>query len=338
MPRSRYKNIQKSETVKTSLTKKEKEALVAFAKAKNISVAKAVRIIINKELGLPEVERIDRRIKRSGVPIDESDQERAQRLWGGTGTCAFCGEVNPPPKAKGTEKREYCSRKCRDEARLKRIGHISLEERKIIKIKNQHIKPGELRIETKKYGVITFLYDLEDAERIQKHIWYTGKHLYAATQVPIPDAGYYYYPDGRRQKRTRGLYLHSLIMNVPKGMVTDHISGNTLDNRKENLRVVTYAANSRNRGKSRNNTSGFKGVIRLRKTRDMTKELTRSWLARITHNKTPIDLGSYTTKEAAAKAYDRKACELWDIVNPERQLNFPELKEQYLAEIEAEKK
>jgi len=44
------------------------------------------------------------------------------------------------------------------------------------------------------------------------------------------------------------------------GLVIDHINGNRLDNRKENLRICSRGENSRNQALSRGNTSGFKGV------------------------------------------------------------------------------
>lgn len=43
------------------------------------------------------------------------------------------------------------------------------------------------------------------------------------------------------------LYLHRLIMLPPKNMLVDHISGDGLDNRRVNLRIVTKAQNALNR-------------------------------------------------------------------------------------------
>ena len=63
--------------------------------------------------------------------------------------------------------------------------------------------------------------------------------------------------------RTR-LYLHRVLTEAPKGLVVDHINGNTLDNRLENLRICTTAENVRNRAKPKGDSiNTYKGV-RLR--------------------------------------------------------------------------
>lgn len=43
-------------------------------------------------------------------------------------------------------------------------------------------------------------------------------------------------------------YLHRVIMgDIPAGMEIDHINRNTLDNRRDNLRIVTRSQNLQNR-------------------------------------------------------------------------------------------
>jgi hypothetical protein len=53
-------------------------------------------------------------------------------------------------------------------------------------------------------------------------------------------------------------YLHSYLMNTPKGMLTDHINHDTLDNRRCNLRVVGKSENELN--KKPRKGKPFKGV------------------------------------------------------------------------------
>lgn len=49
----------------------------------------------------------------------------------------------------------------------------------------------------------------------------------------------------RRGKRGERIALHREIMNCPDGMVVDHLNGNSLDNRRRNLQVVTQSENMR---------------------------------------------------------------------------------------------
>jgi len=55
-------------------------------------------------------------------------------------------------------------------------------------------------------------------------------------------------------------YLHRLIMNPPANIQIDHKNLNKLDNRRCNLRICTHSQNGMNRGKQKNNTTGFKGI------------------------------------------------------------------------------
>jgi len=79
--------------------------------------------------------------------------------------------------------------------------------------------------------------------------------------------------DGRRyattSRQTAGrrlrLRIHRLITGAPPGLVVDHINGDSLDNRRSNLRVVTHAQNSQNRrGADRDSRSGIRGVTMRR--------------------------------------------------------------------------
>ena len=54
--------------------------------------------------------------------------------------------------------------------------------------------------------------------------------------------------------------IHRLVMGNPKGMQVDHINGDTLDNRKENLRVCTRSQNMQNKKLHSHSKTGYKGV------------------------------------------------------------------------------
>jgi hypothetical protein len=80
------------------------------------------------------------------------------------------------------------------------------------------------------------------------------------------------------------------------GRLIDHREGNGLDNRRSNLRVCNKLENSVNRGTNKNNSSGYKGIIRTPKGR---------WQARIMISGTSFYLGTFDTPELAALEYDR---------------------------------
>ncbi len=82
---------------------------------------------------------------------------------------------------------------------------------------------------------------------------------------------------------TTTVRLHRLIMNAPKGVLVDHHNGDSLDNRRDNLRLATHSQNSCNKQKKKNASSVFMGVC-FYKSRN-------KWSANICHNNKRIWLG-----------------------------------------------
>lgn len=93
----------------------------------------------------------------------------------------------------------------------------------------------------------------------------------------VDDADYQYlsnfnwfYSDGyasrgiRMNGKRKSILMHRVIMGLESGDLrcVDHINHNTLDNRRENLRICTKAENQWNSKKQKDNTSGFKGVCK----------------------------------------------------------------------------
>lgn len=76
--------------------------------------------------------------------------------------------------------------------------------------------------------------------------------------------------------------------------LVDHINGDKTDNRPSNLRPATPSQNQHNQKLSKRNSSGIKGVS--------WSERDKRWCAQIAFNKKRINLGSFLTREGAAKA------------------------------------
>jgi hypothetical protein len=93
------------------------------------------------------------------------------------------------------------------------------------------------------------------------------------------------------------IYMHRAVTKCPDGLEPDHINHNTLDNRRENLRVCTHYENVQNAIHPFGKTSkGFRGV-RLFDG--------KWWRAQISIAGKAIHLGTFPTAEEAARAYDK---------------------------------
>ncbi len=98
--------------------------------------------------------------------------------------------------------------------------------------------------------------DAADYEGLMRWKWFA--------RITNVYAGHYAYRNSRKGDQTakHGIAMHSVILPPPYGLVIDHISGDTLDNRRSNLRCVTPRENRKNLKKYKSNKSGVPGVTR----------------------------------------------------------------------------
>lgn len=127
------------------------------------------------------------------------------------------------------------------------------------------------------------LVDDEDFEFVSKTSWH------------IDDKGYARGCVGNKNK-----FMARLIMNATDpNIYVDHKNGNTLDNRRENLRLASNSQNQANRRNHSKNTSGYRGVT--------FSKSTNKWQAAIKVAGKNIHLGVFETPELAGIAYKQAA-------------------------------
>ena len=181
-------------------------------------------------------------------------------------------------------------------------------------------------IESRKYGTKKVTIDTEDWGRVGRYKWSinkndSNKHKNVFYAVSTSNLAI--------KELKRGVRLHRLITSCPEDMVVDHISGNTLNNKKSNLRIVTEMENKHNRAKPRDGKNKYVGVIKNLKS--------STWIARIGDGRGKHRyIGSFKTEELAARARDLEVCRTRNVVNL-RMLNFPERHKEYLDIIQLEK-
>ena len=147
---------------------------------------------------------------------------------------------------------------------------------KTIKIKNNN-------------EIYNIFIDNDDFYKIKDYKWSVYKY------------GINYYASTSDKNKT--IYMHRLIIDPPENMDVDHINNNGLDNRKDNLRICTRAQNSRNKRKGISKYSDYKGVSYNKRA--------KSYIAQIKYNYNCIFLGYFKNEIEAAKAYNKKAIELF---------------------------
>lgn len=139
-----------------------------------------------------------------------------------------------------------------------------------------------------------------------------------------------------KKRRRRPPSVYKLIMQralgvrrLPRGMHVDHINGDPLDNRRENLRMATPMQNAANAHPRAGGSSKYKGVHFDKRRCKWRAELNLT-VAPGKHGKRGrsirLDLGNFLVEQEAALCYDQVAREWYGEF---ARLNFPE---QYVYE------
>lgn len=152
----------------------------------------------------------------------------------------------------------------------------------------------EIIINSKKHGRYKCIVDDQDYAYLSKHNWFLSKDkksFYAAAWLKDEDGNFV------------KIKMHQMVMGDydRKVFIIDHISRDPLDNRRCNLRLVTWAQNARNRGplKDPNKSCKYKGVVVEKKYGYIR--------IRITHNGTTYHEAGFKTIEDAAKRWNALA-------------------------------
>lgn len=140
-----------------------------------------------------------------------------------------------------------------------------------------------------------FYFDLEDYDKIKGHTWNIDRDGYPRTRIDGVSVG-----------------LYSLLIEHDEDTWIDHINGNPKDNRKQNLRVATYAQNGMNKRFMSTNTSGVMGVYLNKKA--------NFWCAQISINDKTIYVGGSKDKAKAIKARLRAEKEYYGEFAPQKYL------------------
>ena len=115
---------------------------------------------------------------------------------------------------------------------------------------------------------------------------------------------FYAIREERHSGRRKRIPMQSQILRCLDGEEGDHKNGDSLDNRRENVRKATRMTNMRNSRMRKDVTSGYKGVSRC-------DSIKNPWRATIMVNQKSMHLGCFPSAWDAACAYDEAAIQIF---------------------------
>lgn len=146
-------------------------------------------------------------------------------------------------------------------------------------------------------GRITIV-DSEDTEILQRFRWS------AVTPGPGRDP----YVRAGSTAGGKRISLHRLLSGAKPGEVVDHVNGNTLDNRKSNLRVTTTRDNAQNTLKG-HGVAGVRGVTRTSSGRYAARLFERQADGSVSAHA----LGTFKTPAEAFRSFADEAARRWPL-------------------------
>lgn len=128
--------------------------------------------------------------------------------------------------------------------------------------------------------------DDADYERVSPYNWYAvynhgTRSFYAVRTI-------------RQGTFRTTVIMHRMILGAPKGVPVDHENHDTLDNRRDNLRLTTSQGNNKNVRLRHDNSSGVCGVAWCHRA--------KKWRAYVMANGKNVYLGRFTEKQDAIAA------------------------------------
>ena len=194
--------------------------------------------------------------------------------------CSICGRTSEDTRIDSKNGVYYCHKHYQQ---LNRHGKIL--SRTIYDEQAYDIEGNETYIHlynAKGTLVDKVIIDTEDLEKALKYKWHLQKsqgNRYACSSL-----------------KNKQVSLHQVVLNYFGKDDIDHVNGNGLDNRKENLRIIPHAFNIMNQ-----QHKSHVGIKLLKSGR---------YSSRVKYHGTDLRLGTYDTLEEAVKVREKKINEL----------------------------